>query len=279
VTLGCGTAWDLHYNRGVGHHDAGRYADAIEAYRDSILASPDRFEARFNLALVYEASGRADRAISTYEEIKLLWPNHIPTLLNLASIKMANGDRLAADSLIESALKADGGETPEPFLLRARYAYETGRREIAGDYYRKAYEVAPYRASCQYAWGHWLLQQNRAEEGVDLLVEAAGQDPQSFEYQVAAADCLKALNRFSRAMEYYRRALTVTDDAPAVLKSLYTMQIDQRLYEEALVTLWKARRIDEGNVEVRRLLASVYRLLMERDSLEPTMPARAAEPE
>jgi hypothetical protein len=45
------------------------------------------------------------------------------------------------------------------------------------------------------------------------------------------------------------------------------------------VTLWKARRIDEGNVEVRRLLASVYRLLMERDSLEPTMPARAAEPE
>src|SRR4051812_355793 len=55
-------------NKGDAYFDAGKYAEAIDAYRQAIKLKPNYAEAFFNMGDAYEALERHEEAVTAYQQ-------------------------------------------------------------------------------------------------------------------------------------------------------------------------------------------------------------------
>ncbi|MEX2570131.1 MAG: serine/threonine-protein kinase [Gemmatimonadota bacterium] len=95
---------------GVGHYSAGRYQEALTAFRRAVAISPDNPDYRRNFGRALWRLGMFEEAARELTRAIGLDPSRALPYANLAEVRLAQGDTAAAISSLEEYLDRD----PEP---------------------------------------------------------------------------------------------------------------------------------------------------------------------
>jgi len=66
---------EAYYEEGIDHSDAGRYAEAIVAYKKVIAIEPDDSEAHIEIGVAYSSLGKYMEAIAACKKFIAIKPN------------------------------------------------------------------------------------------------------------------------------------------------------------------------------------------------------------
>jgi len=97
--------------------------------------------------------------------------------------------------------------------------------------YRLAVKASPGSARVRYAFGAWLLRQNRIDEARDQLDKSTELGPDNFDAWMDRGTALEKTGRFKAARRSYAQALRVDPRSKAAADKLGAM--DAKIDEEA----------------------------------------------
>lgn len=92
---------------GFQHHQAGRLAQAAQAYREVLAALPDHFGARHLLGVVALQEGRHDEAFQHISEAIRIDPREASAHSNLGTVLLRSGQLAQARAALETAVSLD----------------------------------------------------------------------------------------------------------------------------------------------------------------------------
>jgi spermidine synthase len=155
---------------------AGRFADAIGCYQDSLQYAPDSPKVLFNLGLAMEHAGRYREALSIFSS--LLERNRISSalLLRIAANQLRLEMQDAALDTFKRVLDLDSGNGPALTAIGAIYGAKNDF-EHAADYSRRAVLAAPKTIRAHQNLALALCHMNRLTEAARAVDAGLEVDP------------------------------------------------------------------------------------------------------
>ncbi len=151
--------------------------------------------------------------------------NSVRNHLQLAQDRMLAGDYKQAEREARLALKADP-KSADPYTMLGAIAERRGASQEAGDYYRRAAELAPTRGGALNNYGVWLCGQGRAAESLGWFDRALA-DSSYATPAVASANsgsCALRAGQDARAERDLRTALAMEPENPVALAAMAELQ-------------------------------------------------------
>jgi predicted O-linked N-acetylglucosamine transferase (SPINDLY family) len=195
----------------VGHHQAGRLAEAEQLYRQILAARPDHADTLHLLGVLAGQAGYADQAIALIERAIVLNPNVAEYHASLAGPCLQAGKRPRGIAGLRRAiaLRPDHAEAHNNLGIILQ---EEGRHEEAIAACTQAVRLQPGRAEFHNNLGSMFRDADRFEEAVAAYGRALALWP---EYALACHNLgvtLKQAGRLEEAIAAYRRALALRPD-------------------------------------------------------------------
>jgi uncharacterized protein (TIGR02145 family) len=160
-----------YFNLGVDHAEAGRYQEAIEAFKQAIKLKPDDAEAYNNLGFAYNKLGRLQEAIEAYKQAIKLKPDYAEAHNNLGNVYNKLGRYQEAIDTFKQTIKL------KPDLVEAHYnsgiAYKNlGRWEEAIEAFKQAIKLKPDFAEAYNNLGVAYYKLDRYQEAIEAYKQA-----------------------------------------------------------------------------------------------------------
>lgn len=296
-----GDDWEVRYNEGVVHLEAGRYDEAIASLEASVRLDPKRAAAHDQLGMAYSAAGRPRQAIAAGRKAVELDPRLAEAWNNLGTYYGAAGEHEEALEATRKALALrpdyaeahnnlgkvhfDRGELDRAMAsferaveLRPNYAEaianrglvlgEMGRFDEAARAFTAALELAPRLVAAHLGKGRALLAAGDPAAAVPSFETAIELDPGAVEAYEALAASLMTSGEAERAWEVMKAGLASNPDTPeaARLHRLYGRSLAQeRSFDEALRSFARAVELDPGLLAAWVDLGNLYMVLGRRD--------------
>lgn len=184
---------------GLGHHRAGRLAEAERSYRAALAAEPKHPEALYLLASLGLQSGHPDAALAILKEALTAAP-----------------------------------PSPQIYHLIGQAFLAKDQLDAAGDYFAAAAELAPSFAPARVGLGRVALQRQRPDEAVAALRQAVALDPASAEAQATLGLALKEKGEVEAAAQCLARALALAPGHAETSLNLGNLRFEQGRIDEAL---------------------------------------------
>lgn len=238
----------------VEHHQAGRFAEAEQLYRQVLSAEPDQADALHLLGVLFSKLGRHDEAVD-YVSRAVQVQSEVPEYLNgLGNVLLHAGRTDAAIEAFRCALKlrpdyADGQSNLGNALL-AR-----GLLDEALMAHAEAARLAPKTAAIQNNYGVCLRRAGRLEEAVAAFRRAIEIDPNSAEAYNNLGTVLRNLNQLDPAIAAYEQALRLRPDLPETWTNWGNLQKDAGRLDDAIAGHAKAVQLRPQNAEAYSNLA------------------------
>lgn len=132
---------------GVAYHQAGQSSNAITAYKQALMRSPDLMEARLNLGTLYLELGRPGEAKSEFNTYTLSRPNVAEGFQRLATAEMHLREVAQAELHVRKALQLDAS-MPEGWNTLGLIQLQRGRpRDAAQSFGKALHERSGYSAA------------------------------------------------------------------------------------------------------------------------------------
>ena len=147
------------------------FEQAIHEYREAQLANADRAETHVNLGSLATQLGQTFEAEASYRTAIRLQPSFIPAYVNLADLYRAQNRESETEQVLRGALKVD-----------------------------------PAHADVHHALGLSLVRQQRMQEGVDELAQAAERRNDSPRYVYVYGVALHEMGETKRALQILQTA-------------------------------------------------------------------------
>jgi type IV pilus assembly protein PilF len=154
--------------------------------------------------------------------------------LGLAGVALQRGDLDSAEARARSALKVDP-KSADAYTLLALVAGQRGQRDLAGNYYAKAVQLAPGDGDALNNYGAWMCANGRAAESLAQF-SAALQDPTYTPPAAAlgnAGACALRAGQAGLAEENLGRALQIDPDNVAALGAMAQLRFNQGQFLDA----------------------------------------------
>jgi tetratricopeptide (TPR) repeat protein len=167
---------------------------AIEQYKEAIDLDPEYPDAHLNLGLTYADQDRIEEALSAFHRAIELNPADAFARHELAAILMDEGDYRAAISQLKEVKRREP-ENVEAHIDRGICFAQKGFYAEAEKAYLRGRELAPADLLLQYNTAALYALWGRAEDSLQQLRAAIGQDPEKVRGWLAADpmfDSLKA---------------------------------------------------------------------------------------
>ncbi|HJQ98641.1 MAG TPA: tetratricopeptide repeat protein [Candidatus Polarisedimenticolaceae bacterium] len=110
-------------------------------------------------------------------------------------------------------------------LFLGHYAARLGAASPSEKLYRLAVKAAPGSARVRYAFGAWLLRQNRLDEARDQLAKSTELGPDDFDAWMDRGTALEKAGRFKAARRSYAQALRVDPRSKAAAEKVRAMDV------------------------------------------------------
>ncbi len=258
---GLKTGERVHSLNGQAAFRAGRYAEAVEAFRRAVEADPSSVTARINLGSALGEMGDVDEAIEQYEKALEIAAGNATALFNLGMLLADRGELAEALQHLRLAAQFE----PEDAVIRLELA-ETHRRngdlEDALIHYRAAAELEPPGEDARLGAARVLVALRRFSEARDVLEEGLRQLPTSgflahpLSRLLAMGPDLEVRDGV-RALELATRVYAARPMA-AHAEVVAAAHAEQGQCDEA--ALWQQRAIDASSEasELRRQVLSLY---------------------
>ena len=222
------------------HHQAGRFAEAIEACQRTLAIRPNDPATLQTLGNALLALQRVDEAIDAYSRGLFAQPNSAGLHINLAN------------------------------ALRT-----AGRLEEAVISYRSAILVFPKRAQSHSELGYVLCLLERHEEAVQPYRQALALNPDDANSLIGLASALLVLKEYEEACEHFQHALRLRPDDTSVLYGLGCSLLAQFRHKDAVPYLERAVALRPEHNDTRAALGNA--LLGANRNAEALLHYRAAE--
>ncbi len=195
---------------------AGRFPEAVEAFRAALAAEPESVRARVNLGSALAQVGDRAAAVASYRAALELDPDNRTARFNLGVLLAQAGDAAGAAEALEAAVELDPGDV-EARLELSRALRRLGRGERALVHVTKAVKLDPARPDSRLLEAQILVQQGRYDEGLDRLEAAHAVMPEAGLIAAALARLLAAGPDLARrdgprALDLARRVYQASGD-------------------------------------------------------------------
>jgi tetratricopeptide (TPR) repeat protein len=241
---------------GALHEDAGRLAQALEAYNAAVDADSTRADALLGAGRVLLVDRPAE-ALTRFESV-MERPDASETML--ASGRSAGQDaRLGgaramldldrdeeAKAVLEN-LVTERPEDPEFHLWLGRAHVALSESEEAEASYREAIRLAPESLDGYLFLARLYVSDDRDTDAVQALADARDHVPESASMREGLGTYELGLNRLPEAIAEFRRALAIDHALPAARFGLGVALRRSGAYDDALASFEELSRIDPGH--------------------------------
>ena len=167
-----------HFNLGHFHESRTETADALKSYRKALSLRPDMTEASINLAMLYYNIGMVDSAMYFFQQAVNNDPDHIEANINLGLLFSELGYRNDAINAFETAYNK-GQSAVAAYNLAVLYSRQDPDSTLS--YAKIAYELEPGDAKYVYTYAFYLSAQGFTQRSADLLETSLTNNVRSFD--------------------------------------------------------------------------------------------------
>lgn len=232
--------------RGRMAFNAGRYAEAAEAFATAVAAKPDSVRARINWASSLALAGDRPAAIAQFREALKLEPESPTAHYNLGSLLAREGEDAAAIEHLKAAVAANPGDGQAHFEL-ARVLRRNQRLDEAQVHYMRAVELDPRSEPAALGAAGLLVDRQQYQAARQLIEKTLEQFPDRGLSSHALARLLAACPRLEvrDGERAYELAILVYNAQPTI-----------RHAETVAMALAELERCDEAAEWQARALAA-----------------------
>ena len=225
----------------IGHHEAGRLAEAEGIYRQVLALYPDQAGAWHWMGLRACETGRLHVAIELIGRAIGIDPTVVVFHCNLGEVCRRAGQSERGIASLRRAIELAPGLAAAHNNLGLAL-FQVGRTDEAIEAHRRAIELAPDHAEAQNHLGNALATLGRLEEAIEAYRRAIELQPGFAEALGNLGNPLGTLGRFDEAIEAYSRAIALRPDVVHVHNNLGNV-------------LRKKGRLDDAIAAYRRAIA------------------------
>jgi len=270
-----------------------RFDEAKREYEKALRLEPDMTDAVLGLAYLYAHTGAAEKGIGLIEKAKARRPGDTDLMVGLAEILADLGRTDEAIQELENAIRFAPGK-PNAYLRLAGVFLDTGRHKEALPLLRRALEIVPESSEVHDKLGKYYFCRGDAQNACAEYLTAIRLNPNRSRYysDLAAALCLLrkydaavesclrairidkhnadahqnlgaayfALKRYPEAETHLKIAAEMKPKDPRPRLDLARIQIKQRLWKQAILTLSQVLKDFPDNGEAAALLRLVEKM-------------------
>jgi predicted O-linked N-acetylglucosamine transferase (SPINDLY family) len=214
----------------VGHHRAGRVAQAEPIYRQILAQDPEHSHALHLLGVACYQTGRTSEALSH----------------------------------LQHAIRIDGSCAPFHESL-GNACLACGQLDAAAASFRRALELAPQSAGALNGLGVALKTQGQLDEAIDVYRRALGLFPGFAEVHNNLANALAQAGRADEAVECYRQALRAKPDYADAHANLGNALRELARLDEAVAAYARAIELVPAHAQALNNLGVVYKTQGQND--------------
>ncbi len=272
----------------IGHHKAGRLAEAEALYRQvltiqpahtdawrflgivalqvgrndlavrwisqAIALQPQTHDAWSHLGEAYRALGRFEEAVTAFRRALELQPSAPEVYNNLGNVLRDQGRLDEAVGAFRKAIELHA-DLPEPYNNLATVLADRGQVDEAIVAYHHALQLRPNYPQAWSNLGTTLTSRDRFDEAIAAQRRAIECDPHYADAYYNLGNSLKDLGQLTEAMAAYRRAIEIQPDHPLAHHCLlYAAQLLPGRVEETI-----AADIDRWNRQFADPLRKLHR--------------------
>jgi predicted O-linked N-acetylglucosamine transferase (SPINDLY family) len=242
----------------------GHPAAAIELISQAIALRPDYAEAYSSLGFILAGQGRLDEAVATLRQAIALGPELAEAHTNLGNALREQGRLDEAIPAHDRAIALKPGYA-EAHSNRGVALAESGRLDEAIGAFQKAIALRPEYPEAFRNLGLALIGRGRLGEAIAALERALALRPNYAEAHAALGNALHKMERFDEAIAFYHRALELNpDDAEAHSNLGVALRHAGRLAESA-DALGRALALQSDRAETHNNLGSTLLAQGDRD--------------
>jgi tetratricopeptide (TPR) repeat protein len=253
--------------------------EAVTAAQEQVKKYPDDVDAHSLLGKVYlrtlgdmqgtQASEMLQLAIAEYETIARLKPNDIETKLLLGQLYGLNHDSAKAEAQFKDAQKIDA-DSEEVLLNMARLYTEEGDPQRAADTLA-AVPVTDRSARMEFVLGASYDQLKKTKDAIAAYRRSLDQDPDNADVKRALATALLNDGKLDEALAIFQVLVQAEPQDALSQVRISDIQRQQGHYEDALVTLEKAKSLVQDPLELNYNEALTYDALGKYDQATATL--------
>ncbi|HEX6766984.1 MAG TPA: tetratricopeptide repeat protein [Polyangiaceae bacterium] len=242
----------------LGHHRAGRIAEAEALYRSVLERQPDHHQAFHLSSLLALEAGKLEGALELGRRAYELQPSNAGYLASVGEIERHLGRLDAAAETLLRALAL------EPNLVQASFNLGLvlqAKGDTLGALARleRAADLEPRLFLVQHALAQVLESRGELTGAIGHYHAALALDPESVEAHEDLAWVLRRVGRLEGAFVAARRALELAPDSAAAALALGAVLLDRQEVDEATNALRLAERLSPGLASAHSFLANALR--------------------
>lgn len=228
---------EAELRRASGLAQSGRFAEAVQLYRDVLARTPGHPEAIHFLGICLVQSGRREEGLPLLERSVGLAPRNAMYRQNFGLMLAEGGDVAAAEQQFAKIIELEHrNATAHNFLGMARQ--RLGRFDEAIASYEEALRLAPGDPAAANNLGFCLLERGDVERAAEWFRRSLAADPHNPMAHNNLGNALRTRGRLQEALESYRRALAL---APRLANAHYNLAMTLRDLGEPYGALEAAR--------------------------------------
>jgi FkbM family methyltransferase len=216
----------------IGHHHAGRSAEAERLYRTILASVPDHAFASYGLGLLCTTQGRLQGAIDAFRHVIAIRPDFVDAYINLGTMVLALGQREEAAELYRGAIAI----SPENAMAHGNLGkalQDLGRIDEALAAYHAGIALQPDNAVIHINLGAALLECEAWEDAVTVTRRAIGLAPTSAMAHANLGTALLRLGACEQALVACRQAIALRPQGVEIHASLGGAMLELGALEEA----------------------------------------------
>jgi Flp pilus assembly protein TadD len=235
-------------------------AAAEPLLQKAVVRDPANYEAWFDLGFVENGLGKVDESIAAYRKSVAAKPDVFEANLNLG-LQLAKTGQPDAEQFLRAATQlkptSHAVEGHYRAWLSLGHVLETAKPEDAIAAYRTAADLQPNEAEPHVAAGHGLEKQGRYSEAEQEYKKALALDPAS-DAMTGLANVYMQSRRFPEAEEYLRTLVKLHPEEAAAHIQLGRVLAAEGRNDDAIAELQAGVKIAPGDVSAQRDLAQTY---------------------
>ena len=210
------------------------FAAAEGLLQKAVTAHPDDYRAWFDLGYVYNATQRAAQAVEAYRKSVVAKPDVFESNLNLGILLARKGENTEAAKYLNAATKLKPTENAEANLAEARRVLAMVQAEVAAP---QAQSAGPTEGQAALELGLQYVKADKYPEAEQQLRVAVQKMPQDAEAHLALGSVLMHLKKYPEAQSELLAAVKLKPDLTGAYGNLAVVAAENKDYRLAIRAL------------------------------------------
>jgi tetratricopeptide (TPR) repeat protein len=245
------------YELGRSYFTARRYSDARSAFENAVKITPGSDAGWYNLGGTLRALNRQDEALAAYRRAVAVKPDYALAHREIGRILFAKKDLRGAAEAFENALRYNPEDLASLRELGATQS-EAGNFAAAENSFARALQSAPVDGQTNYNMAVVKLGMKKNTEALSFARAAFESNRSNAMYAYTVGLACEALGDVDLAAAAYRNAASLDARYVRPRINLGSMFIARNDFDNAILYLSEAFRIEPANFEVNNNLGAVY---------------------